>query len=47
MNILIIGASGMAGQAIYREAGARGHKNGHRQRRDKSERGAGAQADVL
>lgn len=26
MNILIIGASGMAGQAIYREATARGHK---------------------
>ncbi len=26
MNILIIGASGMAGQAIYREATTRGHK---------------------
>ena len=25
MNVLIIGASGMAGQAIYREAAARGH----------------------
>ena len=48
MNILIIGASGMAGQAIYREAAARGHKvTGIVRDEIKAREVLGAQADVL
>jgi len=48
MNILIIGASGMAGQAIYREAGARGHKvTGIVRNGAKAREVLGAQADIL
>lgn len=48
MNILIIGASGMAGQAIFREATARGHKvTGIVRDEAKAREVLGAQADIL